>query len=93
VGGTLARWYNGRVSDPDSEILLEMTRIGGAVEVRAVSASDGLEVAFVATASTPKSDIEALARSKLAYVRGKAQGGATPKKPPGRPDGRGGVMA
>jgi hypothetical protein len=81
------------VSDPDSEILLEITRIGGSVEVRAVSAGDGLEVAFVAPANTPKSDIDALARSKLAYVRGKGQGVPPPKKPPGRPDGRGGVMA
>ncbi len=80
------------MSDPDSEILMEITRVGGAVEVRAVSAGDGLEVAFVAPANTPRSDIEALARAKLAYVRRKGQGG-TPKKPPGGGDGRGGILA
>lgn len=38
-------------SDPDDEILLEMNRIRGAMEVRAVSAADGLEVVFMAPAN------------------------------------------
>jgi len=75
--------------DPDSEILLEMNRIGGAMEVRAVSAGDGLEVAFTAPANAAQSDIEHLARAKLAYVRRKAQGGDKPD----RPDGKGGIVA
>ena len=71
--------------DPDDEILIELNRIGGAMEVRAVSALDGLEVAFTAPASTASADIERLARAKLAYVRRKAK--ATPKP---SPDERGG---
>ena len=74
-------------SDPDDEILLELNRIRGVMEVRAVSAGDGLEVVFVAPSSAAQSDIERLARSKLAYVRGKA-GGAGKK-----PDGKGGWIA
>ena len=82
--------------DPDNEILLELNRIGGAIEVRAVSAGDGLEVMFTAPASTAKSDIERLARAKLAYVRSKDKGGGHggsggPGSPP--TDGRGGILA
>ena len=55
--------------DPDDEILIEMNRIGGAMEVRAVSTSDGLEVVFTAPANAAQADIESLARAKLAYVR------------------------
>lgn len=75
--------------DPDSEILIETSRIGHAMEVRAISASDGLEVSFSAPANVAQSDIERLARLKLAYVRKKAAGssGAASKKP----DGKGGV--
>ena len=58
--------------NPDREILIEMHRIGGAMEVRAVSAGDGLEVVFTAPASTSHSDIDQLARAKLAYVRSRA---------------------
>jgi hypothetical protein len=77
--------------DPDSEILLEMNRIGNAMEVRAISASDGLEVSFTAPANTAQSDIDRLARSKLAYVRRKSQGdGAAPGR---KPDGKGGWIA
>ena len=77
-------------ADPDDEILLEMNRIRGAMEVRAVSAGDGLEVVFIAPTNAAQSDIERLARSKLAYVRGKArvEGGSGKK-----PDGRGGWTA
>lgn len=76
--------------DPDSEILLEMNRVRGAMEVRAVSASDGLEVVFVAPTNAAQSDIERLARAKLAYVRGKAREAGEPSK---KPDGKGGWVA
>jgi hypothetical protein len=77
-------------TDPDSEILIEMNRIGGSMEVRAVSGGDGLEVSFTAPASAAKSDIEKLARLKLGYVRAKSvAAGAPPKKP----DGKGGWIA
>jgi hypothetical protein len=72
---------------PDDEILIEMNRIGGAMEVRAISATDGLEVAFTAPANALKIDIEKLARAKLGYVRSKASsqfGDAEPKKPGGK---------
>lgn len=74
--------------DPDSEILLELHRIGGAVEVRAVSAGDGLEVVFTVPANAAQADIDRLARAKLNYVRsrGSGQGG----QPGG--DGRGGII-
>jgi hypothetical protein len=59
--------------DPDAEIILEMNRIGSAVEVRAISASDGLEVSFTAPANAAQSDLQRLARQKLAYVRARAE--------------------
>jgi hypothetical protein len=79
--------------DLDNEILLELNRIGGAIEVRAVSAGDGLEVMFTAPASAPKGDIERLARAKLAYVRSKDKDGGQggPGSPP--TGGRGGILA
>jgi hypothetical protein len=77
-------------SDPDSEVLLEMNRIRGAMEVRAVSAGDGLEVVFTAPSNAAQGDIERLARSKLAYVRGKARAAG---EPPKKPDGKGGWIA
>jgi hypothetical protein len=79
--------------DPDSEILLELNRIGGAIEVRAISAGDGLEVSFAAPASAAHSDLERLARAKLHYVRSKSDGGG-PDGSDGPPsDGRGGLLA
>jgi hypothetical protein len=77
--------------DPDSEILLELNRIGNAMEVRAISVSDGLEVSFTAPANTIQSDVERLARSKLAYVRRKAQGDGTSSEK--KPGGKGGLIA
>ena len=47
------------MNDPDAEIILEMNRIGGAVEVRAISAGDGLEVSFTAP-SNGKPEVESL---------------------------------
>lgn len=74
--------------DPEEEILLETSRIGGAMEVRAISTADGLEVAFTAPASTMQFDLVRLARQKLAYVRRRMQGGGNEK--PGKTDGSGG---
>ena len=71
-------------TDPDDEILIEMNRIGGAMEVRAISAIDGLEVVFTAPANAAKSEVANVARAKLAYVRRKASGG----EPPGEPNKR-----
>ncbi|MEQ1780130.1 MAG: hypothetical protein ABMA14_02135 [Hyphomonadaceae bacterium] len=76
--------------DPDHEILIEMNRIGGAMEVRAISTTDDLEVVFSCPANAAKSDIENLARAKLAYVRRKTSGGDPPVK---KPDGKGGWVA
>lgn len=72
--------------NPDREILIEMHRIGAAMEVRAVSAGDGLEVVFTAPASASQHDIDQLARAKLAYVRSRGRPGGGP------PDGRGGIV-
>lgn len=79
--------------DPlDSEILIETTTIGGAMEVRAVSAGDGLEVAFAAPISADLHDIQQLARWKLAYVRRRHAVDAAPT-PPSGPRARGGILA
>lgn len=74
---------------PDDEILIEMNRVGGALEVRAISTADGLEIVFSAPANAARSDIEYLARAKLAYVRRKERG----EDKPDRPDGKGGLIA
>lgn len=81
--------------DPDSEILIEMNRIGGAMEVRAISAGDGLEVSFSAPANAAQSDIQRLARAKLAYVRRKMAGEDRPQADgsTARKDGKGGWIA
>jgi len=75
-----------RDPDPDDEILIEMNRIGGSMEVRAISVADGLEIVFTAPANALKMDIEKVARAKLAYVRKKSgeQGGYGPDKPGGK---------
>lgn len=73
--------------DPDAEILIEMNRMGGVMEVRAVSAGDGLEVVFVAPSNAAQSDIQRLARGKLAYVRKRSQGSDEPE-PPESGDGK-----
>ena len=81
------------MSDPDAEIILEMNRIGSAVEVRAISASDGLEVSFTAPASAAQSDLQRLARQKLAYVRNRMSGQGGGKDEPPSGGGRGGIIA
>jgi hypothetical protein len=82
------------MNDPDAEIILEMNRLGSALEVRAISASDGLEVSFSAPASTAQSDLQRLARQKLAYVRARAEkGGQRGKDEPPSGGGRGGIIA
>lgn len=81
--------------DPDSEILIEMNRIGGAMEVRAISAGDGLEVSFSAPANAAQSDIKRLARAKLGHVRRKMSGEDLPQADgsTARKDGKGGWIA
>lgn len=77
-------------ANPDQEILIEMHRIGGAMEVRAVSVGDGLEVVFAAPASASDSDVDQLARAKLAYVRSRGgAGGQGGDKPT---DSKGGIV-
>lgn len=88
----------GAPDDPDNEIILEINRVGSALEVRAVSAGDGLEVTFPAPANAPKGDLERVARSKLAYVRSRrggsgGQGGNDPSGDGPAGDGRGGILA
>jgi hypothetical protein len=82
--------------DPDREIILEINRFGDAIEVRAVSSGDGLEVVFAAPASAKQTDIERLARAKLIYVRSRNSGGGRgePPKDSGGKDsgGKGGVV-
>jgi hypothetical protein len=75
--------------DPDREILIEMNRLGAATDVRALSASDGLEVSFTVPAGTARADVERLARAKLSYVRARrsARSGG-----PGKPDTKGGLL-
>lgn len=81
--------------DPDAEILIETTRIGNAVEVRAVSGGDGLEISFTAPASAGQADVNRLARAKLSYVRGKSRAGgqAGGGQTGGGESGRGGLLA
>lgn len=79
--------------DPDAEILIEMNRMRGAMEVRAVSAGDGLEVVFMAPANAAQSDIQRLARAKLNYVREKMRGGGEEPKRKDAKDGKGGWIA
>ncbi len=81
---TLARHLLLMSVDPDSEILLETLRIGASMEVRAVSGGDGLEVSLVVPSGTAQSDIQRLARQKLAYVRKKMRGGDDPPTSGGR---------
>ena len=78
------------MTDPDSEILLETTRIGGALEVRAISGGDGLEISFSCPANSAQSDILRLARSKLGYVRAKAK--AAEAEAAKKEDGKGGQV-
>ena len=81
--------------DPDREILLEINRFGDAIEVRAVSSGDGLEVVFAAPATAKQADIERLARAKLTYVRSRNSGGGQgepPKDPPKDGGGKGGIV-
>ena len=82
-------------ADPDAEIIIEMNRIGSAMEVRAISGGDGLEVSFTAPANAAQSDLQRLARQKLAYVRSRGGGGAQGGSGDGPTGGggRGGILA
>ncbi|MBU6320773.1 MAG: hypothetical protein KGS00_14125 [Alphaproteobacteria bacterium] len=72
------------------DILIQTSRVGGAVEVRAVAADDGLEVSFTAPANALRIDLERLARAKLDYVRRRQSSGG---RGGSGSDGRGGVLA
>jgi hypothetical protein len=76
---------------PDSEILIETTRIGNTLEVRAISGEDGLEVSFQAPASAIEADIHRLARAKLSFVRNKLA--EEQDEGEAGPDRRGGIIA
>jgi hypothetical protein len=78
--------------NPDREILIEMHRIGAAMEVRAVSAGDGLEVVFTTPASISQHDVDQLARAKLAYVRSRAGGGSGSPPPKDGGSKKGGIV-
>ena len=82
--------------DYKEDVILEFTRVEGIVEIRAVSATDGLEVSFMAPAATPQQELEIIAVRKLEWVRTRKQGG-TDKKAAGvtggvRRDRRGGII-
>jgi len=51
-----------------TKIILELTTVGASQKVTAVDEATGLEVSFVAPATTSRGDIERLAKAKLAYV-------------------------
>lgn len=80
-----------------AEVYLEIQQTAGGLDVRAVDASDGLEVSFIAPVNTSRGQIEQLALSKLAYVRRKARGGSGGGPggdgPMGGGDSGGGVLA
>lgn len=78
------------MSKPHEEVYIETYRVGGGLEVRAVDASDGLEVSFIAPVTATQQQIEQLALAKLAYVRRKASGGGDDGESEG---GGGGVLA
>lgn len=78
------------MSKPHEEVYIETHRIGAGLEVRAVDASDGLEVAFIAPVSATQQEIEQLALAKLAYVRRKGSGRGGDE---GGSNGGGGVLA
>lgn len=69
------------MGDRDEEILIETRRIGTVMEVRAVSASDGLEIAFEAPSNAPLIELQRLAQLKLAYVRSRSTGKESPGDP------------
>jgi hypothetical protein len=89
----IAPAQTGAMNDVDAEILIEMSRVGAAMEVRVVSAGDGLEVVFTAPANAGQTDIERVARSKLAYVRTKIGGQSIEDAAAKKPDGNGGWIA
>lgn len=57
-------------------ILLEITQAKSSLKVVAVDEASGVEVSFIAPATTARGDIERLARAKLRYVLAKKNGGA-----------------
>ena len=77
--------------DADHEILLEIVAFGASQQVRAISGTDGLEVSFVAPISAPRSEVEQLARAKLAFARRQRRPG--PDGPEKSGPGKGGILA
>lgn len=77
----------------EPSIILEFARIDNAMEVRAIDASDGLEISFMAPANTPEAEIELIARRKLAWVRARKEGsGGHKNKPPHSSRGGRGIV-
>lgn len=77
--------------DPDAEILIEMNRMRGVMEVRAVSAGDGLEVVFVAPSNAAQSDIhDWRGRSWLMYASARRAAMSRSRQNLGRQNGKGG---
>jgi len=63
------------------DILIEQRRLGSYLRVAAVCAVSGLEVTFVAPADAGQALINALAASKLARARARAQNAVEPPPP------------
>ena len=63
------------------EIILEYAQAGNSLEVRAIDAFDGLEVAFIVPAKTADPEIKRLAISKLNYVRSRKEKNKSNKNP------------
>lgn len=76
-----------------AEVYLEIQQTPGGLDVRAVDASDGLEVSFIAPLNTTRGQLERLALAKLAYVRRKNSGGGNDGGPSHNGGSGGGVLA
>lgn len=75
------------------EIILEYAQAGNSLEVRAIDAFDGLEVAFIVPTQTADPEIKRLAISKLNYVRSRKEKKKS-NKSPSRQDRNGrGILA
>lgn len=68
------------------EIYLEMRLVGKAQRVTAIDPETGLEVIFTAPTTTPRVEIETLARNKLAARIARERAKAAPAARPVRPE-------
>ena len=59
------------------DMYLEFARVGSAFEVRAVDATDGLEVSFTAPVNAPQHELERLAWQKFGLGQAKNRSGRT----------------